>query len=237
MRRTLFLAIFPLFSSLPALADDGELVNVDSRTVFAPIGFDDNDEAEIVIEGFLPGDCYKVSSPDVAVDVDAKLITVKSMARRFAVPCIEILVPFHYTVRLGLLGEGQYKITVPGPEITLQEALPVRHAFGPGPDDFPYVPVDSVDVHLDRVAHHMVATVRGRFTSSCMRWVESRVEDNGRTVNLLPILAIDALDRCDPTETSYEQTVVLPDSIRWGRHLLHVRTLNGQAVNHIFFKL
>lgn len=223
--------------ALPALADEGTLVNVDSRTVFAPIGFDDNDEAEVVVEGFLPADCYRITAPDVALDLETKQVVVKSMARKFDVPCVEILVPFHYTVRLGLLEAGEYQIIVPGPEVTLNERLPVKIAVRPGPDDFPYVPVDSVEVNLDRVEHHMVATVRGRFTNTCMRWAEARVEDNGKTVNLLPIMALDALDHCDSVETAYEQKVVLPDSIRWGRHLLHVRTLNGQAVNHIFFKL
>jgi hypothetical protein len=153
------------------------------------------------------------------------------------VPCVEILVPFRYTVHLGLLAEGEYKVEVPGPGITLSERLPIKQACGRGPDDFPYVPVDSVEVNLDRVHHRMVATVRGRFTNTCMRWAESRIEDHGKTINLLPILAIDALDRCDPLETSYERKVVLPATMRWGRHMLHVRTLNGQAVNDIFYKL
>lgn len=231
------LAFAVLLAPVTGFADEGSLVNIDSRTVFAPIGFDDNDEAEVVVEGFLPGNCYKISSPEITIDTLAAKVEVRTMARFFDVPCLEILVPFHYTAKLGLLPAGTYKVEVPGPTETLRETLPVRQAVRPGPDDYPYAPVDSVEVNLDRVEHHLVATVRGRFTNSCMRWAEAKVENHGKTVNLLPILAIDALDRCEPVETAYEQKVVLPDDIRWGRHLLHVRTLNGQAVNHIFFKL
>lgn len=237
MIRLFIPALFAATLAQPVLADEGTLVNVDSRTVFAPVGFDDNDEAELVVEGFLPGDCYKLSSPEVDVDAAAFAVTVRTMARKFDVPCREILVPFHYTAKLGQLAPGKYTVQVPGPGETLTETLPVKHAVAPGPDEFPYAPVDSVEVNLDRVEHHMVATIRGRFTNSCMRWKEARVEDQGKVQVVLPIVAIDALTNCRPVETEYEQKVVLPDTMRWGRHLLHVRSLNGQAVNLIFFKL
>lgn len=220
----------------PALAEQGELVAVDVRTVFVPIGFDDNDEAEVILDGYLPSGCYRVAGAETSVDHDARRVVVKAMARFFDVPCLEILVPFKIEAKLGQLAEGTYTIEVQGPSTTLSETLPVKHSFGPSPDDYPYVPVDDVTVDLDRVEHQMVATVRGRFTSTCMRWQEAKVEDHGKTVNVLPILRMELLDRCEPVERPFVQRVVLPESISYGRHLLHVRSMNGQAVNQVFFK-
>lgn len=237
---TVLLLLFACLRTPQALADDpspGELVNVNARTVFVPIGFDDNDETEVIVEGYLPNGCYRLTQPEILVDHAAMRISVRPMARFFDAPCVDMLVPYFFEAKVGQLTQGNYTVEVVGADSTLTERVPVRHAFGPGPDDFSYVPVDDVKVELDRVNHQMVATVRGRFTSSCMRWVETRLEDNGKTINLLPILAIDDLENCDQIEAPYERQVVLPASISRGRHLLHVRTMNGQAINTLFFKL
>ena len=51
-------------SSAADAKDPGELVPVDVRTVFAPDGFDNNDETELVLDGYLPSSCYKIVKPE-----------------------------------------------------------------------------------------------------------------------------------------------------------------------------
>lgn len=239
LRFKLFFVLLGLSAATGLAADSttGEIVSLDARSVFVPIGFDDNDEVEAVVEGFLPNDCYRLTAATTEIDRENKVITIVPKARYFETTCVLTRIPFHFTANFGQLTEGSYTIKVSGPAASLTEDLVVRHSFNPTPDDFSYIPVDSVHVDLDRVTHKMVATIKGRLTSTCMRWSESRIEDNGKTINILPILTYEALSRCDAIEEDFERTVVLPDSISRGRHLLHVRSLNGRAVNTLFFKL
>lgn len=220
-----------------AFAEEGELVSVDAKYLFAPIGFDDNDSSVVVVDGYLPSGCYRTAQPEVTIDQATKKIAIKPMARYFDVPCIEALVPYHFDVELGVLSEGAYAVEVEGAAARITEAMPVTEATSAGPDDYLYAPVDEVTVKEDRQTGELTATIKGRFTSRCFTWSNVRVQDNGATVNLLPIVAqADGVDCTDGVETPFEKTVQLPSTITRGRHLLHVRSLNGRAVNHIFHR-
>jgi hypothetical protein len=81
----------------------------------------------------------------------------------------------------------------------------------------------------------LVASLEGRFTNSCMVWEDLKVQDNGKTVNVLPIMKLEGTN-CVAGEFPFKKTIALPESIVAGRHLLHVRSLNGNAVNHLFYK-
>lgn len=215
---------------------NGDLVGVNARYLFAPVGFDDNDEAEVVVDGYLPSGCYKLTEPEITVDKDLKIVTVAPKARYYNVPCIEMLVPYFFTAKLGQLDHGGYKVEVIGPTTQLSDDLPVKHAIGPSPDDFNYAPVDDAKVEKDPATGALTAVLRGRFTNTCMAWDKAIVEDNVKTVNILPILAPIPDHDCAATEVPFEQRIALPATLTPGRRLLHVRSLNGQAVNHLFFK-
>ncbi len=58
------LLILPLLGASFARADEPAappLVSVTVRAVYAPSGFDDNDEAQVVLDGFLPNTCYRLA--------------------------------------------------------------------------------------------------------------------------------------------------------------------------------
>lgn len=230
---TAALASHTAFADDPA---DGSIVGVNARYVFSPVGFDDNDETEIVVDGFLPSGCYRLTDPKVSVDAVQKKIVIKPMARYFDVPCIEAMVPYFFAAKVGLLGQGDYAIEVAGPETLLTETLPVKHAAGPSPDDYVYAPVDDVRIDTNPTTGRLEATIQGRFTSSCMQWDEARVEDYGKTIVVLPILTLEDGRTCDSEIRNYTKVVQLPVDIARGRHLLHVRSLNGQAFNRLFYK-
>jgi hypothetical protein len=209
----------------------GDLVNVDAKYVFAPEGFDDNDESVLVIDGYLPNGCYKLTRPEFLVDQNTKTVTVRPMARYFDVPCIEALVPYQLEIKLGILSEGLYSVKVNESAI---ESLNIAEATSAGPDDFLYAPVDGASVAADETGA-LVASLEGRFTNSCMVWEDLKVQDNGKTVNVLPIMKLEGTN-CVAGEFPFKKTIALPESIVAGRHLLHVRSLNGNAVNHLFYK-
>ena len=221
----------------PAFGDDpsnGDLVLMKASYVFAPVGFDDNDDVTVVVDGYLPSGCYRLMRPEVAVDQDTKTITVTPIARYYDIPCIEALIPYWQEIRLGVLAEGTYKVRVAG---DLQESLEVTEATTAGPDDYLYAPIDSAAVDKQIDSSDYVIKLQGRFTNSCMMMSEIRVIDTGKTVNVLPIMTMqDPQDGeiCAAVETEFRRMVTLPATVVKGRHLLHVRSLNGQAVNAVF---
>jgi hypothetical protein len=221
----------------PALADDpadGDLVVLKASYVFAPVGFDDNDDVSLVIDGYLPSGCYRLMRPEVAVDHDAKTITVTPIARFFNIPCIEALIPYWQEIRLGVLPEGTYQVQVAG---DLKESLAVAEATTSGPDDYLYAPIDAAAVDRQIDSNDYVIKLQGRFTNSCMVMSEIRVIDTGKTINVLPIMTMREPqdgEECGPVETEFRRMVSLPTTVVKGRHLLHVRSLNGQAVNAVF---
>lgn len=213
---------------------DGEIVTVGAKYLFAPVGFDDNDVATVVIDGFLPSGCYRLVQPEVEVDHDSKQIIVTPKARFYDHPCIEVLVPFWQEIHLGILSVGDYKISVPASSI--HEAMHVAEAPSAGPDDYLYAAIDAAEVDRPLDSDSFVIKMQGRFTNSCMVLSDIRVIDTGRTINVLPIMTMEDRNDCHAVEVPFRRMVNLPISVTEGRHLLHVRSLNGQAVNHVFTK-
>lgn len=228
------LSLLPLTAATAAFADDPvpqPLVAVHASDVFIPDGFDDNDETQVVLDGYLPDTCYRVSQVQTALNPTTGRIRVTQYARRFAGICLPTLVPFTSEARLGILPTGGYRVSSAG---VADAPLRVSEATSAGPDDFLYAPIDAADVRLDADRGVYVATIRGRLTSNCMVWDRLQLLDQGKVKVLLPILQnVGAQTSCDGTAAAYEREIDLP-SMTAGRYLLHVRSLNGKAVNSVF---
>ena len=57
-----------------ARADYPELVVIQPSQVFAPPGFDDNDNAQVVLTGYFPNTCYKVGPVIKKIDPENKKV-------------------------------------------------------------------------------------------------------------------------------------------------------------------
>lgn len=210
-----------------------ELVNVGTSEVFVPVGFDDNDETIIVLDGYLPSSCYKLEKPVTAIDPATKKVAVQQTARRWPGPCLLTLVPYTSVVSLGMMPMGEY--TVVANDGTLTEKLTVTEATSAGPDEFLYAPVEAAHVQVPASSagtYH--ATLTGRFTNSCMHMDHVKVINSGKTIEVLPVMRMDEGVQCAQVEVPFSQRVELPQRMEEGRHLVHVRSLNGKSVNAVF---
>jgi len=215
------------------VAQAGSVVPVETSRVFVPSGFDDNDNVEVVLDGYLPSGCYKLLRPEVTIDAATRKVFVTPMARYFDVPCIEARVPYTYEVQLGALPQGQFDVVTNAGALT--EKLTITEAANAGPDDFLYAPIDSVQVSKRHAGSRAnVAILEGRFTNSCMQFKEVKIINSGATLEVLPVIELAERDGCTAMEFPFRKLVDLPEGIAPGRHLLHVRSLNGQAVNLVF---
>ena len=147
--------------------------------------------------------------------------------------CIEARVPYNFEVRVGVLPFGDYKVLT-NANGSVTESLSVAEATSAGPDEYLYAPVDNVAVERLPHSHRMVGVLSGRFTNSCMQWDEVKVIDTDKTIQVLPIIEMDSRTDCVDGVFPFKKSFLLPETMANGRHLLHVRSLNGRDVNQMF---
>ena len=210
------------------------VVDVDAKFLFVPQGFDNNDQIQVVIDGFFPNACYSVATPAVGFDANQKLFTIKPRANLLEGPdvvCGTYEVPYTTTAVLGLLEPGTYTVEATGAG---KKPLTVTRSSNRGPDDDLYARVDQVDVNVELNPRQITAHLSGHFSSTCMRWQEMKVLDQGETIVLLPIVQIEQRDNCQAADIAFKG---VPVQLPWrgpGRYLLHTRGFNGLATNNVF---
>src|SRR4051812_23862670 len=89
-------AIFSLVTANIALASGSapRLVRAPVEKVYAPFGFDDNDNSEVVIHGHFPNTCYKTGPATALVDSNAKTITIDAQSYLYGGVCAQMVVPY-----------------------------------------------------------------------------------------------------------------------------------------------
>lgn len=207
-----------------------DLVKVGVHTAYIPSGFDDNDRAQVVVEGIFSDSCFRVGPHEVDIDRTNKIITVYQTAYRYSGICLTYLVPFYSVVDLGLLNAGEFKV-VDGVRHAALGSLPVTVARGPDPDDYFYAPVSDARV-VSRDGKQEIL-ISGNLPDDCLAFQQIIVQqENKNVISVRPV--IEKIDRndCHEGAFAYQQSAPLPDLTK-GRYLLHVRSLNGQAVNKL----
>lgn len=220
-----------LMATIFAHAGTPEERIVPVEDVFAPMGFDSNDNVEIVVSGYLPNLCHKNPKAKVKVEDKKIKVTLTSLYYEENNPyCPEMAVPFTETLSLGLLKAGEYKIVVnEKSETTASEELYVDNASRATVDSHTYAYVD----YIEQTGSGKVK-LRGYHLSDCFELEKIAAFSNGKNVySILPILK--KVSNFCPRKMlpfSYEYTV--PKDLNAKKVLLHVRTMNGNSVNSIF---
>jgi hypothetical protein len=215
-------------------ADLGTPTDVAARFMFVPSGFDNNDQVQVTLDGYLPNACYKITEPRVDFDSGLKTYTVTAVALKFDADesvCGTYQVPYTVTATLGQVSEGDYVISTLGAD---KKNLHVKASSTVGPDDYLYAPVDHTHVSVDLSRREIIASIEGRFTNSCMRFQEVKTLDEGENIVLLPIITMADRTDCHPQDMRYKAMEVKLPWRQPGRYLLTVRGLSGVAVNNVF---
>ncbi len=215
-----------------ASSDPDEIRHIKVSRVFTPKGLDSNDNSVVILDGYLPDGCYRLTQPVVQVNDELKTISIQARAYYFNVPCIEALVPYTQEIELGMLTGGNYRIeNGEGHQIG---SLAVKKAQSKYPDDFLYAPVEELILDQKETAPNQhVATIRGRFTNSCMYIDHVDTKYFPDTVEILPVMAI-RKGNCADVEIPFSLDVELDASrLTPGRMLVHTRSLNGRSVSSI----
>ncbi len=218
------------------------LVDTVPNKVFAPRGFDNNDNAQLVLDGDLKNTCYKLGPAKIRIDQKEHKIYVRQQL--FYYPgawCADVGVPYVQPVDLGILKSGQYTVMIEHDSDAPQAvaSLPIASSSSLSPDDFLYAPLSSA--HIEKRAHDFEGrsdfsndlVLKGVFRNSCMRFKKIMVtKSSNDVIEVLPIVEMSKEAICAQTLEDFEVTTSLKNFAS-GRYLIHVRSLNGQSFNQV----
>ena len=232
------LSIFASVSMIPfSFADDllgPELVSVASDDIFAPPGFDDNDNAQLVVHGQLINTCFKAAAPQVTVDKEKKLIVVQPQAYFYSgCWCLSMMVPFTQAIDLGVLPAGKYRVVEYDKKggVRQESAITIAQQKTSAPDDLLYAAVKSARVEL--VGSTSTLILNGTLNDDCLEIQDTRVlHRTEHVIEVLPVTAYKQGTTCQSKPRPFELKVALPE-MEPGNSLIHIRSLNGQAINTV----
>lgn len=203
--------------------------------VYSPLGFDSNDNVEVILKGYLPNLCYR--TPSARVQVSGQSIQIQAQAQAYHpsehVVCAQIAVPFLEPAQVGVLDRGLYSIVVNHTESNSRTAsMRIVGATSSVIDDNVYANVTSVE----RVPGTRSVFLKGVNPVNCYEIQGVKSISNGTdTYAVLPIMKKVA-EQCDaqPTPFTFKWDVPTDLSATEKNPLLHVRVMDGKSLNVIF---
>ena len=209
--------------------------------VYAPQGYDSNDNVEIVFEGQYPSACYKAGLTSHVVDQEEKKIYITDTTHYFSEAfCAAIIVPYQKDVQAGILSAGKYQVFFRHPAGSyVEEAhFKVTPAKSENPDEYLYAPVQQSRFFPKTDKKPAILQIVGSFTNSCMKLKEIKVipYEGHNVIDILPIAHFEMSENSEckevPTGISFEKDIEM-EGLKPGRVMFHIRALNGQSVNQL----
>lgn len=199
---------------------------------YIPLGFDDNDRIQIAVAGTFKNTCYKVGPHALKVDAENKTITVQQQAYLYNGVCLQMFVPYSEVIDVGIIPSGNYKVIDSQSGKTLAD-LPVNQGTSAGPDDFTYAPVSDAYVVNDQDTGKHVLALSGSFGDRCSDFEDIKVKVANDVIIVQPVLSRKSDISCAPEKVRFLKTIELGNDVKDGVYMLHVRSLNGQAINKL----
>ena len=214
------------------------LVTAPVDRAYVPMGFDNNDNVEVIVHGVFANTCYKVGPAKASVDYATSTIAVEATAYVYpGLNCATVMVPFTESVSVGMVRPGTYRVLVQDRPQTQSTELVIARATTESADDFLYAPVDlaSLDTHTNGAN---VIRIEGSYPFTfvgCMTVKEVRIQRTpGNVLVVQPIAELlTGGSVCDAQRGSKSFKIETPvqGSLESGDYLIHVRALSGRSVN------
>ena len=196
---------------------------------FVPHGFDDNDRVQVMVAGVFPDTCYRVAIAFSKVDENQKKIFITQTAYHYSGICTRVFVPFASVVDVGLVRSGEYQL-VDGVSGKTLGAMPITRSSHTGADDYVYALVHDANIRNEGPSKKTLM-LSGELPDRCSEFKEVQVHYYPDVVVVQPIVKRIS-ELCAPQKTRFIKEVALQSSLR-GVQLIHVRSLNGQAINKL----
>lgn len=226
-----FLSIVLAIGSFSLADNVPKTVDISLGGALIPSGFDDNDRTQFVVSGVLPNSCYRVGPHALKIDDEKQTITIQQQSYLYSGVCLQVMTPFTQVVDVGILKQGPYKVLdrASGKELG---ALGIVASKNAGPDDYLYAPIEQAYISSDSGKNTLY--VKGSFADRCSVLDQIKVLYQEHVLVVQPIMRrlVAEGESCAFEKTRFIETVELKPGLH-GSVLLHVRSLNGQAINQI----
>jgi hypothetical protein len=191
-----------------------------------PLGFDSNDNIEVIITGEFPDMCHQQPFGEVKVAGQKIAIHLKAFYVSHNEACSKTIEPYMVTIPLGKLSEGTYVVTInPGQKTKKENILHISKPHSQNIDNFPYAHV----THVTKTPNRAAISIEGMHSSSCVEIdrIETLWNATGDTIAVLPIIKKTSA-HCDRSVKAFLYEVPAP---RTEGIVFHVRTHEGRAIN------
>lgn len=221
--------------SLNVYAQVPTIVEAPVDHAFVPVGFDNNDNIEVVITGKFPNPCYTRNKVEVKVKDDQIDVTISSLHKPNPAMtlCEPLKVPFTEVVTIGNLQAGDYIINVNN---KLKEGLEVATSNSQSVDDHLYASVEYVELGFTGGLSGDALLV-GKNISSCLELDHVEYVSNGKdTYSVLPIMK-KVSDYCPEGNKRIEIPLKFDvNGLKNDKILLFVRSIDGKSIHSIIDK-
>lgn len=221
------------------VAGRGFAGNAPVDEIFVPLGFDDNDQVEVILHGDFDNSCARITNTHVAVDQATKRITVSADYRQYdpasqSQLCLQVVLPFIEVVKLGELPAGHYTVEL-ATDAAVTAELEVARAKTESPDDYLYAPIENAWVDADVVSGKQSLVIQGSYPHwfvGCQRMKEVQVDKQGDILVVLPISEVVEEEFCQAPDYDFNFKIRQPLPAPMTKEgLLHVRTMHSNSVN------
>ena len=214
------------------------------NTIFIPQeGFDDNDNVEFVLDGELKNACFQLGMSSVKIEGNVISVSLEShraddtyCTQDDAVlpEAIQAPVPFYKEIELGQLKAGQYTLRYETTSVVVNKTFNVAQAPTNRQDSLNYAPVENASIDsIVKTGDNVKLRLTGVLTSSCMHLRdEALVSLEGDVVVVQPLVRVDLTSNCLMYLRPFSQEVMFPN-LTEGRYLIHIRSMNGGALNRV----
>lgn len=226
----LMLAVLCTVPALSNADNSPQRIPTNLEKIYAPEGFDDNDNIQIVGEGLFPNSCYRSTESTAKVDTAKNEILIQSYAYQYSGMCLQVILPFDVTFNVGVVKPGTYSVKQANSG-KLLGSITVKASASAEPDDFLYAPVSQAYVSFFPDMVHV--SISGEFPSSCMKIKDVQYQLQKDVLVVLPLVDVDRTNGCTNGSFPFTAGVSVP-KVPAGRYLLHIRSMNGKAINTVF---
>jgi len=208
--------------------------------VYVPVGFDDNDLSQVIVEVEFKDTCEEIGRAVVIPHEDnSKVLQLYVEAHRRSGFCLQVVNRKIKVVDIGVLPEGHYEIRDYKNLSKKYSELHVRKAKTATIDDSTYAPIDSLIMQKDNEGVRRILTLAGTFSNTCLAFDKIIVaKTHLHLIEVLPIVKMEDREDCLNKDVPFMIHKALPEfkgkqKITSGRYLFHVRTMGGGSFNKI----
>lgn len=230
--KKLFITLFSMLSLAASSAPI--IIDAPVNQLYAPAGFDNNDNVEVVVAGEFASLCFSKNTTEVKIDglnININISAIYNIPGGHEKKCGQMRVPFKEVVALGSLKEGSYKIRVnQGTAYELNDKMKVGAAEINIIDEHIYANIEYIETTKDPKK----VILRGHNPSDCLIFSRFEYLSNGKdTISVLPIMR-KVSDFCPMKMTDFAVEATLDFSgLKTTNVLVHTRVMDGRSVNTI----